>query len=116
MSRSPGRWANQGAVPTNVDRWVDAVYLATAPTLDTPGVVATLVFAAPNFGTFSPGQSYTQTATFTLAAFGRGQLFIVKTNVSPSLLLFGVDQSLMAHGRCDHRPRRPGAGHHGDKP
>ncbi|MCC6234076.1 MAG: hypothetical protein IT580_15635, partial [Verrucomicrobiales bacterium] len=83
---------NEGAIATQVDRWVDAVYLSTAPTLDERGAVTTRVFAAPNFGTLLPGQSYTQVATFTLPPSAEGSYFIVQTNENPNILSDVEDQ------------------------
>jgi subtilase family serine protease len=78
---------NEGPIPTNVDRWVDSVYISTDPILGTRGATEFRVFAAPNFGTLLPGQSYTQTATFTLPPSAAGSYFIVQTNEDPNLLL-----------------------------
>ncbi|MFP4283565.1 MAG: CARDB domain-containing protein, partial [Opitutales bacterium] len=91
------RWTveNQGAVATDLDRWVDSVYLSSEATLDTPGGRATRVFAAPNFGTLAPGQSYTQEVTFTLPPSAEGAYFIVQTNEDPRILN-AVEGSLMA--------------------
>ncbi|MBL9127419.1 MAG: hypothetical protein JNL97_07225, partial [Verrucomicrobiales bacterium] len=83
---------NEGAIPTNVDRWVDSVYLSTAPTLGARGATEVRVFAAPSFGTLLPGQSYTQTATFTLPPSAQGDYFIVRTNEDPNLLLGAEEQ------------------------
>ncbi|MFW5833807.1 MAG: CARDB domain-containing protein, partial [Pseudomonadota bacterium] len=91
------RWTveNQGAVATDLDRWVDSVYRSSEATLDTPGGRATRVFAAPNFGTLAPGQSYTQEVTFTLPPSAEGAYFIVQTNEDPRILN-AVEGSLMA--------------------
>ncbi|MGE4182659.1 MAG: putative Ig domain-containing protein, partial [Limisphaerales bacterium] len=77
---------NEGPIPTDVDRWVDAVYISDLPDLKQPGSNPIRVFAAPNFGTLLPGQSYTQTATFTLPPSAEGKYFIVSTNESPDIL------------------------------
>jgi hypothetical protein len=41
---------NQGALPTNVDRWVDSVYVANGPRLESPGANPVRISAAPNLG------------------------------------------------------------------
>ncbi|MEO8428859.1 MAG: CARDB domain-containing protein, partial [Verrucomicrobiota bacterium] len=86
--------ANQGALPTNVDRWVDSVYLANGPRLESPGANPVRIFAAPNFGTLLPKQSYTQTVTFTLPISASGSNIIVNTNEDPSILLGVTDSGL----------------------
>ncbi len=107
---------NQGAVPTNVDRWVDSVYISTTPTINAPGAIVTRVFAAPNFGTLLPNQSYTQTATFTLPPSAQGSFFIVQTNENPNILDNLVDNFPPSPGRGDHRAGGTGLGLLGDRP
>ncbi|MEO6752143.1 MAG: CARDB domain-containing protein, partial [Chthoniobacteraceae bacterium] len=87
---------NQGAIPTNVDRWVDSVYLSNKPTLGEAGSNPVRVFAAPNFGTLAPNQSYTQSATFTLPPSATGSYIIVKTNEDPGILTGQMDTDLAA--------------------
>ncbi len=74
---------NRGAVVTDVDRWGDSVYLSTDSVLDDGKGKQYLVFAAPHEGILQPGQSYTQTVTFTLPPSAEGSYYIVKTNVAP---------------------------------
>ena len=45
------------------------------------------MFAVPHVGVLGSGQSYTETATFTLPPSAEGSYFVVETNVDPNLTL-----------------------------
>ncbi len=72
--------SNKGAAITDQANWADAIYLSK------DGVSKDqLVFALSHDGKLDIGQSYTQTATFTLPPSASGNFFIVETNDVPSL-------------------------------
>ena len=72
--------ANKGAAITDQSNWADAIYLSN------DGVTkGQLVFALPHQGQLDIGQSYTQTATFTLPPSASGSYFIIETNDAPTI-------------------------------
>ncbi|HUB24490.1 MAG TPA: CARDB domain-containing protein, partial [Tepidisphaeraceae bacterium] len=82
---------NEGSNPTNVGQWADAVYINTTPDLNGN---PTLVFAVPHIGFLNPGQSYTQSSTFTLPPSAQGNYFVVETNCDPNLAEVPDDDSM----------------------
>ncbi|MEM2990266.1 MAG: CARDB domain-containing protein, partial [Halobacteria archaeon] len=76
--------ANNGASTTDRDRWADAIYISKDEIFDSQDI---MVFGAPHIGALNPGESYSETATFTLPPSAEGNFFIVRTNVDPSLIL-----------------------------
>ncbi|MHC1770058.1 MAG: CARDB domain-containing protein [Verrucomicrobiia bacterium] len=82
---------NSGSSRTDRDRWADAIYISSDDVFGDGKGQKFLVFGAPHIGSLEPGESYTETATFTLPPSAKGQYVIVETNVNPDILLTEED-------------------------
>ncbi|MCY2955084.1 MAG: hypothetical protein NTU53_24415 [Planctomycetota bacterium] len=87
--------ANNGQSATDRDQWADAIYVSTDATLHDGQGQEWMVFGLPHYGKMASGQSYTQTATFTLPPAAEGAYLVVETNVDPTVLM--TDEELLLH-------------------
>lgn len=80
---------NNGQTSTDRERWADAIYLSDNPDFNVGH--PRLMFAVPHVGVLQRGESYTDSATFTLPPSATGQHFIVRTNVNPKVAIVADD-------------------------
>ena len=83
--------ANNGTAVTDRDTWADAIYLSDDTEFDVGDM---LLFALPHPGALQVGETYEQTAEFTLPPSAAGSHILVRTNVDPRIALTDEDQFL----------------------